>query len=304
MAHDTAPQLRGHHRQLSVWLLLAGLLLGAAALGAQRSTPTLADGPEEYIVVRHVLVAAPDGSVALEEESEPRVVAAFKVNPNLWKASDIPVPVSYNPADAPAGLDVAGVIQTALGTWNASGAAFSFQWAGTTSGETGSCLDNQDFEVDGINTIKFVQLPGQVLGRTCTIFGKTSGKLSEFDMELDSDGVWSTTTPVPEFSYDLPTTVLHELGHAAGLGHSCGVDEGVACTSQLTKSVMYRQIGAGESRRVLTADDLEAIRTAYPGGTPTPTPTSFPSPTAVPSVTPPAQQPLQFRIRAPLLSKD
>ncbi|MGE0598506.1 MAG: matrixin family metalloprotease [Dehalococcoidia bacterium] len=303
MTHSPFPRLRGTHRRLSVVLLLAGMLFGAAALGAQRSTPTFADGPEEYVVVRHVLVASPDGSVAVEEEPASRVIAAFKVNPNLWAKSDVPVPVSYNPADAPAGVDVASVIQTAMGTWNAAGAAFSFTWAGTTSGETGSCLDDQDFQVDGINTIKFVQLPGLTLGRTCTIFGKTSGRLSEFDMELDGDGIWSTTSPVPEFSYDLPTTILHELGHAAGLGHSCGVNEGVACTSQLTKSVMYRQIGAGESRRVLTADDLAAIRTAYPGGAPTPSPTNFP-PTAAPSATPPAQQPLQFRIRAPLLSKD
>ncbi len=285
---------------MSVGLLIAGLLLGAAALGAQRSTVTFADGPQEYTVVTHVLVASPDGSVAVEEESTTRVSAAFIVNPNQWPANKIPVPVSYNASGEPGGLNTSSVIQTAMGTWNAAGAAFSFTWAGTSNGDTGTCDEN--FHLDGINTIKFKQLPGLTLGRTCTIFG--GGNIVEFDMELDSDAVWSTATPVPEFSYDLPTTVLHELGHAAGLGHSCG-GVVVPCTSALTKSVMYQSIGDGVSRRELTADDLQAIRTAYPGGTPTSTPTVPASPTTVPTVTvTPTQQPLQFRIRAPLLSKD
>ena len=300
MPHRGPRSTHRNHRRLNFGILLAGLLLGAGALGAQSSTPTHADGPEEYTVVRHVLVAAPDGSVAVEQEPDTRVVAAFKVNPNLWAANKIPVPVSYNPTGAPGGLDTASVIQTAIGTWNAAGAAFSFAWTGTSSGDTGSCDDN--FHVDGVNTIAFKQLPGLTLGRTCTIFG--GGRIVEFDMELDSDGVWSTSLPVPDFSYDLPTTVLHELGHAAGLGHSCGgVD--VPCTSTLTKSVMYQSIGDGVSRRELTADDLQAIRTAYPPGNPSPTPTNTQSPTPVATVSPtPTQQPLQFRIRAPLLSKD
>lgn len=291
---------RRNHGPLRFGLLLAVLLLGAVAFGVNASTPTLADSPEEYFVVRHVLVASPDGSVAVEQESETRVIAAFKVNPDLWAASDLPVPVSYNGTGAPGGLNVAGVIQTAIGTWNSAGSAFSFSWAGSTSGDTGSCLDGDNFKVDGVNTIKFSVLQGTTLGRTCTIFGRNSGRLTEFDMELDADGIWSTQMPVPEFSYDLPTTILHELGHAAGLGHSCGLHEDVACTSLLTKSVMYSRVGAGESRRVLTADDLEAIRIAYPGGTPAPTPTNTPPPTAVPTVSPQ----LEFRIRAPLISRD
>ena len=299
MAHSTFPRARGLHRKLSFALLLAGLLLGAAALGAQRSTPTLADSPQEYVVVRHVLVASPDGSVAVDEESESRVVAAFKVNPNLWAANRIPVPVKFNPDGEPGGIALEGVLQTAIATWNSAGSAFSFSWQGTSTGTTGAC--DTDFLVDGVNTVRFVQLPGLTLGRTCTIFG--AGHLVEFDMEIDSDAPWSTSLPVSEFAYDLPTTVLHELGHAAGLGHSCTGFE-IPCTSTLTKSVMYGQIGAGQSRRVLTDDDLQAIRTAYPSGAPTPTPTSSPSPTATPTATPTTGQPLQFRIRAPLLSRD
>jgi hypothetical protein len=289
------------------------VLFGLVAVVLQAPQETIAR--DEYVVVRHVLVASPDGTIAVEEES--REIAEFKVNPNLWQANKIPVPVSYNPSGEPGGLNAPNVIQNAIGTWNGAGSGFSFIWGGTSGGDTGSCLN--DFETDGANTIRFEKLSGLTLGRTCTIFG--NGKLVEFDMELDSDGTWSVGTPVPGNAYDLATTVLHELGHALGLGHSCG-EGGPVCNSTLRDSVMYRQVSAGESRRELTADDLEAIQTAYPGQAPTatatisatpttPTPTASTTPitiattTATPTATQSAPFPLfQVRVRAPLLSKD
>lgn len=300
---STGKRSRAIRRLAPLLLLVFGALAGVGAIVGQPALPTQATTTEEVVVVRQVLVAAPDGSVAFEEES--REIAELKVNPNLWDAEHIPVPVRYNADGEPGSLNVPGVLQTAIGTWNGAGSGFSFTFAGNSDGDTGTCLD--DFETDGVNTIRFHQLSGLTLGRTCTIFGR--GKLVEFDMELDSDANWSVATPVPRTSYDLPTTVLHELGHAAGLGHSCG--EGApACDTTLKKSVMYRQIGAGESRRELTADDLEAIRMAYPllAATPTATATAtptIPAPNVVPAPTQSAPFPLyQVRVRAMLLSRD
>ena len=45
--------------------------------------------------------------------------------------------------------------------------------------------------------------------------------------------------------YDFETVVIHELGHALGLGHSGDFD-----------SVMYPYLGSGEAKRDLTANDL------------------------------------------------
>lgn len=306
---STGKRSRAIRRLAPLLLLVFGALAGVGAIVGQPALPTQATTTEEVVVVRQVLVAAPDGSVAFEEES--REIAELKVNPNLWDAEHIPVPVRYNADGEPGGLNVPGVLQTAVGTWNGAGSGFSFTFAGNSDGDTGTCLD--DFETDGVNTIRFHQLSGLTLGRTCTIFGR--GKLVEFDMELDSDANWSVATPVPRTSYDLPTTVLHELGHAAGLGHSCrGPKEpfGSApeCTGQLRGSVMYGVIGAGESRRELTADDLEAIRMAYPllAATPTATATAtpmIPATNVVPAPTQSAPFPLyQVRVRAMLLSRD
>lgn len=294
-----AAPLRTRHgtvRLFPLALLVLGLTLGALTLGRD-DRAAVAAAPEGYVVVRHVFSLSADGMAIVEEETRTGVSAAFVVNPNLWDSRDLPVAVSYNAAGAPPGLDLPGIIQEAISSWNGADAAFSFAWAGSSAAGSGAC--GAQINTDGINTILFKDQPGTVLGITCSVHpaGNTT-HIVEFDMEIDNDaGFWAANLPVPFDRYDLPTTVLHELGHAAGLGHSCSTSGGVACTSALTKSVMYRQISAGESRRALTADDIAGIRKAYPppgSATPGASPTATPSPTGA----------LPFRIRAPLLSRD
>jgi len=96
-------------------------------------------------------------------------------------------------------------------------------------------------ERDGVNTVKFVDdLPSGVLGQTCTVWpvsGGTSATLTEFDMELSSKVQWSTAETTPATQYDLRSTILHEVGHAAGLGHTN--DE---------SAVMYASLKAGQQK--------------------------------------------------------
>jgi hypothetical protein len=275
------------------WVVLAaGLIAGAGLLG---STTAGAATGNRYVVVKHVLFATEGGGVALEES----VSAQFVVNNHTWATSSLPVQVRYNGANAPAGHDVPGLIQQAVATWNGAGSAFSFAWAGASTGTTGAC--DAQIDVDGVNTIAFVNLNGPTLGQTCTIFPVGANtKLVEFDMELDVDADWGSISPVPGNLYDLHTTILHELGHAAGLGHSADVD-----------ALMYFQIGRGDDKRVLRTDDLNGIRAAYPPSvtpqttapatsTPapgSPTPTPFP-----PTLTPPPQG--DFKVRTLQLARD
>jgi hypothetical protein len=51
--------------------------------------------------------------------------------------------------------------------------------------------------------------------------------------------------------YDFETVVVHELGHALGLGHS-----------PIDRSVMHPYLAAGQAKRSLTAEDLESIALA------------------------------------------
>lgn len=291
---------------LSAGLLLAG---GALAVAAQEDA-----APGDYIVVRHVLYITDDGSTAIEQESSSRVSAAFVVNDHVWDVDDIPIQVTYNPADAPAGHDVPALFQDAMNTWNAAGSGFAFQWAGESTSFTGACATSP--QIDGKNNIKFTPLPPLVLGQTCTVYPppkNSNTKLVEFDMQLNPAINWSSTLPVPAGRYDIATTILHELGHAAGIGHACGGDVGIGCDGEHEPTVMYPTLVTGVSKRSLTQDDIDAIREAYgsvvtptatmtASSTPTVTPPTTTPPTATPT-TPPAQQ-LFERARAPLLARD
>jgi len=293
-------------RLLALALLIAGLAGGFAAF--QTGARAFDGTGEHYTVVRHTLYAVPGGGIAIEEEETIEVSAQFVVNNHIWNTSSLPLPVRYNSAGALPGHDMPAIIQRAIGSWNGAGSAFTFAWAGGGSGNTGSC--GNAIDTDGQNTIAFKSLPGLTLGRTCTIYPPgANSKLVEFDMEIDNEALlWSSSLPVPGDKYDLPTTILHELGHAAGLGHSAD-----------SSAVMYFQVAAGQNKRALTADDLAGIMAAYPAATsPSPTATNTPVPTnppvspsspalptvSIPTAVPTTVVPNVFQVRAPLLARD
>ena len=95
------------------------------------------------------------------------------------------------------------------------------------------------------------------------------------DMHLDADETWHIGTTTDVFS-----VVLHELGHALGLGHS---------TTPGTVMYPYYRFSSG-----LTDDDIAGIRDLYgaaQAGNPTQPPTSTP-PTTQPPVNPPSNPPV------------
>lgn len=225
----------------------SALVLGISASASAQAANEL----PTYTVVRSVLVPSNDGSSV---DSESVVVAQFVVNTNLWDTGSLPVPVRYNSSSQIAGgHDMPGIISHAVDTWNAAAPqSFAFTYEGATENEAGSC--DSTIHLDGVNTISFAPLNGQ-LGITCTVYlgsGATS-KLVEFDMQIsDNANWWSSTTETASDKFDLPSTVLHELGHAAGLSHST------------TSTVMDGTLKPGSQQRTLTADDVAGLQFAYP----------------------------------------
>lgn len=293
MAHP-----RRRFRTWPAWLLsFAVLVAGLAVVAASRPSPASAQ-QDAYVVVKHTFYLSDDGTVAVDED-ESSVAAQYVVNAHRWAPAALPVAVRYNNGGQPADYGMTTLLQNAIDTWNAvTPSSFTFSWAGAGSGSVGAC--GGSINLDGQNTIKFEALPGVTLGQTCTVWNVNEGpnaKLVEFDMQLDADSsTWSATDQPQAARYDIASTILHELGHAAGLGHS----------GQST-SVMFPTLASGVAKRTLTADDISGLQAAYPA-TPSPTPsnspapTSSPAPTATPTLGP--LPPTQPRARTMSLARD
>jgi hypothetical protein len=157
------------------------------------------------------------------------------------------VAVLYNPSGAPVAADVAAELSDALATWNAApGSVYRARYQGTTSGTS----------LDGANVVSWgpSSLFGAgTLGFADTLFGEETGNIVKSDVHLNAEVDWSTTEPVPSFGIDLPTVLVHEEGHVAGLGHSSD-----------PTAVMYSNYLSGTDKRTLTADDVAAIDAIYP----------------------------------------
>ena len=105
-----------------------------------------------------------------------------------------------------------------------------------------------------------------------------TGRIHQVEISLDASRTWSTA-PLPALeALDLESVLLHELGHALGLGHSRRED-----------AVMRAGLRPGQPpRRGLTEDDCEGARTLFlraeKASPPSRAPTSSPPMTALGSL--------------------
>ena len=283
-------------RRFAVAGALAGLLMLVVPMVA---SPKATE--ETYEVRRHVLLTMEGNLPPVEDEEAGRVVAAYKINPNIWESGEVPVPVRFNAANSPSEHNPEALVQNALNEWsNVSGSYFKFEWAGSSLADASTC--GSPFKADGVNTVTFVTTLSPVtLGITCTVWRPNAGAnapLIEFDMQLNANINWGSGPTIAAGEYDLASTILHELGHAAGLAHSCTA----FCTGTEEAAVMYRALSSQVQKRSLRPDDITALTEAYPISDVTPTPSPTPLATATPTV--PTSSGLGFNIRAPGLARD
>lgn len=188
--------------------------------------------------------------------------SAYVLNGYSWQGSA--APWSYNAAGKPASLSGEfAAIQAAAATWSSAGANFAFGSGSTGSGDTGACSS----AADGTNTIGWQQQSGSILAVTCSLYSGT--RETEFDMRISPS--WTWTTGSTGVQVDVQSVVLHELGHAAGLGHSSDAS-----------AVMYASYTAGSLKRALAQDDINGLLAIYgrAGATATATATSSATATA------------------------
>ncbi len=174
-----------------------------------------------------------------------------------WTDPELPVSVAYNPAGAPPSVGPDAVI-AGLRAWSSvEGSRFAFRYAGITD-RTASILEAGP---DGENVVSWVHLP---CDRGC-VLGLTSKEAArEVDMLLNSNPRALAELGL-DAVLDWRTVILHELGHMAGLGHSCPAPWG-PCTPAELAAVMYFQYTG--INRSLAPDDRDGLRALYPAPPP------------------------------------
>ncbi|WP_322796439.1 matrixin family metalloprotease [Tepidiforma sp.] len=266
---------------LSSLLPLVALVAGAserqaAALPALIPAAVVVERPAGPPALLHFLVAAntpadAEAAIAAALRSlEPAVArrngesgdaaAAWRPWGWAWADDELPVPVAYNPTGAPPSVSPAAVIAGMQAWSTVEGSGFAFRYAGITD-RTASILESGP---DGENVISWVHLD---CSRGC-VLGLTSKELvHEVDMLLNSNPNALAELGL-EAVLDWRTVILHELGHMAGLEHSCPAPWG-PCTPEEMAAVMYFQYTG--INRSLAADDRAGIRALYPAA-PSPQP--------------------------------
>ncbi len=144
--------------------------------------------------------------------------------------------LGYDPQNAPINANAA--ITLAIATWQAADPALHITYLGKHPGDV---------------TIDWGAVPA-VADAAVTHLYPVGPVFVSATITLNTAMPWGYQTASYEAGVaDLPSTLIHELGHALGLGHS---------TDPL--AVMFPSLALGDRRRTLTVDDIAAIRAVYP----------------------------------------
>jgi MYXO-CTERM domain-containing protein len=161
--------------------------------------------------------------------------------------------------------DVDAAIMASVSSWETAGNGCTdlrLELGGRPSG-TGTNLMN--IGRDGENRIiwredEWLGDP-DALAITTIVYRTSTGQILDADIDVNGvDFTWTVTSDEVEALNDVQNTLTHELGHLIGFAHSPD-----------PSTTMFGLSGPGElSKRMLSADDIDAVCTVYPFGAPTP----------------------------------
>ncbi len=182
-----------------------------------------------------------------------------------WKKNTIDVAISTSLTSSSPNIksdsDVAGAVKRALETWQK---AANIIFRQTSSSDQN--VSPTGTAGDGVSLITIAQTPENLLlfakdaesasARTRVFFNR-SGFITEADIVLNPYQQFSTDGTLGTF--DLESTLTHEIGHLLGLDHSSVL--GATMNENYGKNGVYNLHNV--SSRTLSGDDIASVRALY-----------------------------------------
>jgi len=192
-------------------------------------------------------------------------------HPLKWATRTIPIALSSSlSAPSPAikpGTDVLGAVHKALMTWSkATNIKFVEVMSGAQSVSPSAAGDRVNL-VTIAPTEENLELfsEGNTTARTRVFFDRESSEITEADVVINPYPFSDNGTPI-QFSsdetpgtYDLESTLTHEIGHVLGLTHS----RVLGATMQPTQALNGTYGVSAITERTLSDADVSAIRALY-----------------------------------------
>ncbi|MBS1793770.1 MAG: matrixin family metalloprotease [Acidobacteria bacterium] len=183
-----------------------------------------------------------------------------------WRRGQIPIVFSTSLLKTGSSIrpdsDVQGAIRRSLETWEAAvDIEFQVSWSDKTAisptGGSGDGISLVTIAPIAENLLVFSGEASEIAART-RVFYNRRGEISEADIVLNPYQQFSTDGAIGTF--DLESTLVHEIGHLLGLDHSPLA--GATMNEFQGKNGIFNL--ANFSPRTLSLDDLTRIRSLYP----------------------------------------
>jgi hypothetical protein len=140
-----------------------------------------------------------------------------------WRRRAIPIELSTSirtpPANIKAGSDVEGAVRRSLRRWEqAANVRFVTNWTDEQSASAGRNGDRINLITVADTLENISSFSGALIGYTKLFFDRRTGEIGEVDIIINSRQKCSTGGSPG--TYDLESTLTHEVGHLLDLDHS------------------------------------------------------------------------------------